>query len=311
MKMLGIWRIAIAVSILAVAVRAPAEDEGEVDDSGDAQLQDAYEQLEKSGTQTRREASPGDTAKKAAPVVSPTPAPTPAAAIAAPKTDPENLVKGIRWLGHASFLIEDGKNIYIDPFRLQEGLPAADLILITHDHSDHLSPEDLSKIVKESTVIVSVAAAKDKLPEKVVFRPVRPGDTLTVKDVRIEVVPAYNVKKKFHSKDSGLVGYVVRAGGRSIYHAGDTDMVPEMNSIKADVALLPVGGTYTMDATDAAKAANAIKPKVAVPMHYGTIVGSDKDAKTFKAECKVPVVILKVEPKPEAKPAEQGKAENK
>ena len=292
-----------------------AEDEGDVDDSGDAQLQDAYEQREKGGTP-----SPGDTTKKAAQPAGKPEAPaktmqaepkTTSAAPNAPKTDPESLVKGIRWLGHAAFLIEDGKSIYIDPFKLQEGLPPADIILITHDHSDHLSPGDLSKIVGESTIIVSVAAAKDRLPKKAVFRQVKAGDTLTVKDIRIEVVPAYNMKEKFHPKDMGLVGYIVHVGGRSIYHAGDTELIPEMNNIKADVALLPVGGTYTMDAADAARAANIIKPKVAVPMHYGTIVGSENDAKTFKAKCKVPVVILKVEAKPEPKPAKQGEAGKK
>lgn len=283
------WKTVIACSILCLALWSvvPAEDEGEIDDSGDAQLQDAYEEHEKG---------------KAAPVV-----PAPGAA----KTEADSLVRGIRWLGHAGFLIEGDKSIYIDPYKIPEGLTPADIVLITHDHADHLSPGDLGKIIKESTVIVSVAATKDKVPKKSVFRKVEPGDTLTVGGVRIEVVPAYNVKTKFHPKDSGLVGYVVHTGGRSIYHAGDTELTPEMSKIKADVALLPVGGTYTMDAAEAAKAADAIKPKVAIPMHYGSIVGSEDDAKAFRAKCKLPVVILKVETKSEPKPAKQGEPAKK
>lgn len=289
------WKTLIACSILCFALwsPAPAEEEGDLDDSGDAQLQDAYEAHEKGSTK------PPGTSE---PTAETTPVP-------AAKTDLESLTRGIRWLGHAGFLIQDGKNIYIDPFKIPEGLPPADIVLITHDHSDHLSPSDFSKITKESTVFVSVAAAKDRLPKKNVFHEVKAGDTLTVEGVRIEVVRAYNVAAKFHPKDLGLVGYVVTVGGRSIYHAGDTELIPEMRNIKADVALLPVGGTYTMDAAEAVKAADVIKPKVAIPMHYGSIVGSEDDAKAFKAKSKVPVVILKVEaqpePKPEAKPAKQ------
>jgi L-ascorbate metabolism protein UlaG (beta-lactamase superfamily) len=213
-----------------------------------------------------------------------------------PAATPDDLLKGIRWLGHASFLIQNGRNIYLDPFRLGEGLPPADIVLITHDHSDHLSPDDLAQIVTESTTIVSIAAARDKLPKKVAFVPVKAGDTLTVQGIHIQVVPAYNIKEQFHPKKLGYVGFIIDAGGRTIYDAGDTDFIPEMKNIKADVALLPVGGTYTMDGAEAAEAANAIKPRVAIPMHYGTIVGTEKDAQTFKSKAKVPVVIMKPEP---------------
>ncbi|MFZ1947185.1 MAG: MBL fold metallo-hydrolase [bacterium] len=268
------------VLALALAVAAVAEEEGDVERSDKAYEADTYHESDATGATT-----PGDTAKAVG--------------------GPAGLTTGIRWLGHAAFLVDDGKRIYIDPFQLGAGLPTADLVLITHDHSDHLSPADLKKIVGKSTIIVSIAAAKDELSKLGTFKAVKPGDTLTVAGVRIEVVPAYNLKKQFHPKDKGYVGYIVHSGGRAIYHAGDTDIIPEMKSIKADVALLPVGGTYTMNAKEAAEAANIIKPKVAIPMHYGTLLGgnrlgSDADADTFKARAKVPVVVLKIEAQPPA-----------
>jgi L-ascorbate metabolism protein UlaG (beta-lactamase superfamily) len=219
-------------------------------------------------------------------------------ATAASDTAAAGLTRGIRWLGHAAFLIQDGasgKNIYIDPFNLGEGLPPADIVLITHDHPDHLSPEDLAKITGKSTIVVTIAAGKKSLPDGTIPRIVKPGDTLTVGGIRLDVVPAYNVSKQFHPKAKGHVGFVVHAGGRTIYHAGDTDLIPEMKNLKVDVALVPVGGTYTMDAAEAAEAVNAMRPKVAVPMHYGSIVGSDADAAAFRAKARLPVVILKAE----------------
>jgi L-ascorbate metabolism protein UlaG (beta-lactamase superfamily) len=273
--------LALALGLALIwAVAAAAEDEGDVDRSDKSYEADTFHESDATGVP-----APGDTTKNAGELAGP--------------------IAGIRWLGHAAFLIEDGKRIYIDPFRLGQGLPTADLVLITHDHSDHLSPADLKKIVGKSTTIVSIAAAKDELSKMGTFKAVKPGDTLTVAGVRIEVVPAYNPKKQFHPKEKGYVGYVIHSGGRAIYHAGDTDVIPEMKSIKADVALLPVGGTYTMDAKEAARAADLIKPKVAIPMHYGTLLGgnrlgSDADADTFKARAKVPVVILKIETQPSA-----------
>jgi L-ascorbate metabolism protein UlaG (beta-lactamase superfamily) len=231
----------------------------------------------------------------AAPVTAPAKGAKPKPAPAASPADIAALTKGLRWFGQSAFLIQDGKNIYIDPFELGTGLPPADLILITHDHYDHFSPEDIKKIIQPSTTIVSVDLIKGKIPKGAAFKAVKPGDTLTVQGVRIEVVPAYNIGKPFHPKERGLVGFIVHAGGRSFYHAGDTDLIPEMKTIKADVALLPVGGKYTMDAGEAADAANLIRPKVAIPMHWGKVVGNAADAETFKAKAKVPVVILQAE----------------
>ena len=209
------------------------------------------------------------------------------------------MIENIHWLGHDTFRIENDKIIYIDPFRLRGKPPKADLILITHDHSDHCSPDDVAKIAKDDMVIVTIAAAARRLKGDV--RVVKPGDSLTVLGIPIETVSAYNVSKfrspgvPFHPKESGHVGFILTVGGLRIYHAGDTDVIPEMDDIEADIALLPVGGTYTMTADEAAQAANRIQPKVAIPMHHSTIVGSVRDAERFRDLCQVEVVILSQE----------------
>jgi len=205
----------------------------------------------------------------------------------------DKLLQGITWLGHASFrVVAPEAVIYVDPWKLKGG-EKADLILITHDHHDHLSVEDVERIRKTDTVIVTTAAAAKQLTGDV--RVVKVGDVRTVKGVRIQAVAAYNPGKQFHPRAAGGLGFVFSAGGRAIYHAGDTDATPEMSKIKADVALVPVGGKYTMTVSEAAQAVNIFRPKVAVPMHWGDIIGSHADAETFKAEAKVPVEILAAE----------------
>lgn len=201
-----------------------------------------------------------------------------------------DLLEGITWLGHDSFRIKAPEGvIYVDPWKLRSVEPA-DLILITHEHHDHFSADDVKKLLKPDTTIVTIAAVAKQLKGDV--RTVKPGDTLTVKGVKIEAVPAYNPAKQFHPKAAGHVGFIITAGGRRIYHAGDTDAIPEMANIQTDVALLPVGGKYTMTASEAAQVANLIKPKVAVPMHWGDIIGTRADAEAFKKASKVPVEIL-------------------
>ncbi len=203
------------------------------------------------------------------------------------------MLKRIEWLGHASFkILGRDRVIYIDPWKLKGG-ELADIVLITHDHYDHCSPEDLKLISKGNTVIVPVDACADKLPGSA--RMVRSGDSLSVGGVDIEVVPAYNVDKEYHPQEKGYVGFILNVNGQRIYHAGDTDFIPEMEDIRADVALLPIGGTFTMDAAQAARAAHTIKPEVAVPMHWGSIVGSLEDAQRFEELCELRVEIL--EPK--------------
>ena len=202
----------------------------------------------------------------------------------------------IVWLGHDSFKITGDQVIFIDPFKLDEHASAA-IILITHNHFDHLSPDDIAKVSNAETVIVAPAECAAKLPGHTI-QVVKPGDKVTVKGIAIEVVPAYNVNKfrspgvPFHPKGDGKVGYIVTVGGVRIYHAGDTDLIPEMSSITCDIALLPVSGTYTMTAEEAAEAANLIKARVTVPMHIGSIVGSNADAERFKKLVHGPVTIM-------------------
>lgn len=188
-------------------------------------------------------------------------------------------VDNIHWLGHATFRIEDGRTqIYIDPWKLPAGVPKADLILITHSHYDHFSPDDIARIQQPSTTIVATADVAAKLKGQRVVT-AAPGGHYEAAGLRVEAVPAYNVGKEFHKKTANWVGYLVTlSDGVRVYHTGDSDVTPEMKTVKADVAMMPCGGTYTMNAAEVAQAANAFKPAVLIPMHWGDIVGSQADA---------------------------------
>jgi len=203
-------------------------------------------------------------------------------------------VKDIHWLGHDTFKIAGERTIYTDPFKIKKK-DKADIILITHEHFDHCSPEDIKMIQAQDTVIVTTADCAKKLQGKV--KTVKPGDKLTVDGVEIEVVPAYNTNKQFHPKEQAWVGFIFTVRGQRIYIAGDTDYIPEMKTFRADIALLPVSGTYVMTADEAVKAALDIKPKIAIPMHYDSIVGTKNDAKKFAdaLKGKIEVVILEEE----------------
>ena len=202
----------------------------------------------------------------------------------------------IKWLGHSGFFIKNSKVIYIDPYNISEGLPKADLILITHSHYDHCSFSDIQKIIKAGTRIFVTADCQSKItrfdiPIKIDI--VEPEKEFFVGDVKISAIPSYNLDKHFHSKEEGWVGYLIRIEDVLIYHAGDCDIIPEMQKLtgykqngKHFVALLPVGGRFTMSAEEAAQAAKIIKPDLAIPMHYNSIVGSEEDAEEFVDLCK-------------------------
>jgi L-ascorbate metabolism protein UlaG (beta-lactamase superfamily) len=188
------------------------------------------------------------------------------------------MTDALHWLGHDAFRVDGPPVVYLDPFQLHDGLPPADLILITHAHYDHLSPKDVARIRTPKTVVVGPKEVAEALTGVEV---IAAGETRSFAGVTVRAVPAYNTNKTFHARASGKVGYVFTVAGVSYYHAGDTDLIPEMAGLKPDVALLPVSGTYVMTAEEAAQAARAIKPKVAVPMHYGAIVGTAADAARF------------------------------
>jgi len=204
------------------------------------------------------------------------------------------MVKDIHWLGHDTFKIVGEKIIYTDPFRIKKK-DKADIILITHEHHDHCSPDDVRLIQGQDTVIVTTFDCAKNLTGKV--KTVKAGDKIMVEGIEIEAVPSYNTNKKFHPKTNGWVGYIFTVKGQRIYIAGDTDYIPEMKNFKVDIALLPVSGTYVMTAEEAIKAALDIKPKIAIPMHYGSIVGSKGDAERFSEglKGKIEVVVLQEE----------------
>jgi len=201
----------------------------------------------------------------------------------------------LKWLGHAGFFIKNSMKIYIDPYNIKEGMEKADLILITHSHYDHCSLTDMEKIVQEGTRIVITADCQSKIarfnvPIKMII--VEPGQELEFGGVKISVIPAYNSDKSFHPKDESWVGYIIKINDVIIYHAGDTDLIPEMQKLtgykqqdKEFVALLPIGGRFTMNIEEAVEAAKLLKPTIAIPMHYGAIVGTNDDAKEFKELC--------------------------
>lgn len=201
----------------------------------------------------------------------------------------EDVIKKIHWLGHDTILIDGSKVVCFDPYQIS-ATHAADIVLISHEHFDHCSPEDLVKVQKEDAVIVTDAASAKKIKGDV--RVVTAGERLQVKGVDIEVGSAYNTNKEFHPKKAGMLSFVVTLDGVRYYHAGDTDFIPEMKELQVDVAFLPVSGTYVMTADEAVLAARAIKPKLAIPIHYGTIVGSDEDAKKFKKSLEGEVLVF-------------------
>ncbi|NCN99397.1 Zn-dependent hydrolase [Candidatus Pacearchaeota archaeon CG10_big_fil_rev_8_21_14_0_10_35_219] len=201
----------------------------------------------------------------------------------------------IEFLGHSGFLIRNRKRIVIDPYKIKD-IGKVDLILITHGHYDHCSIEDIEKLVEPGTVVVCTADVQSKILkiEGIDLQIVEAGYKLDLDEIRIEAVPAYNIRKDYHPKEEGWIGFVIKIGNNVFYHAGDSDFIPEMHKLTGHgkqgnkfVALLPVSGKYVMTAEQAAEAASVLSPDLAIPMHYGAgVAGTLKDAERFIALCK-------------------------
>lgn len=212
--------------------------------------------------------------------------------------DAEELVGRLHRLKHDSFRLDGPPVIYFDPWKLTGRPPLADLVLVSHEHFDHCSPEDVRRVSGPDTVVLAGGEAAAKLSGA---RAVRPGDRLSAAGVEVEAVPAYNVNKfrspgvSFHPKEAGHVGYVVTVGGVRLYFAGDTDAIPEMAEITCDVALLPVSGTYVMTVEEAVEAARTLAPQIVVPMHYGAGIGTREDGRSFAELYEGRVVVMESE----------------
>lgn len=206
------------------------------------------------------------------------------------------MLERFRWFRQAAFLWKgDGLTVAIDPWNVVSDMPV-DLILITHAHDDHFRPEEIAKLSGPNTAVVAPRSFAADVPGTVT--PVQPGDAVEVAGVRLQVVPAYNVveeRLEMHPKANRWVGYLFELDGHTYYHAGDTDHLPELEPLRTDVAFVPIGGTYTMDASQAASLVRAMTPKVAVPMHYGFVVGEPSDAARFAEEA-APVEVRTLEP---------------
>lgn len=207
------------------------------------------------------------------------------------------MLENITVLCHSSIKMNKEKVIYVDPFKIDENYNDADIIFITHDHYDHYSEEDIDKVKKEDTVIIVPEELLTKVLRKG-FRQdyiltVEPNQKYMIDGIKFETIPAYNTNKQFHPKENGWVGYIIEIKGIKYYIAGDTDIIEENKKVKCDVAFVPVGGTYTMDFKEAANLINEIQPKITVPIHYGSVVGTNQDAINFskllnpKIECKI------------------------
>ena len=186
--------------------------------------------------------------------------------------------------------------IYLDPFQIKTESHDADYILITHDHYDHFSVDDIKKVAKISTILVVPARMEDDAKELAndvaSIVTVKPGVYKEISGLEIETIPAYNTVKPFHPRRAEWVGYILRVDGKRIYVAGDTGLTKEARQVKCDIALLPIGGTYTMDTKRAAELANTIRPEYVIPTHYGSIVGKQSDGQTFASLVKSPVKVV-------------------
>ena len=195
------------------------------------------------------------------------------------------MIENIEVLYHSSIRISKNKVIYIDPFKIDKNYNDADIVFITHDHYDHYSAEDIDKVINKNTTIIIPEELLTKLLRKGINKnaiiTVKPNEKYMVQEIKFGTVPAYNTNKTFHPKENDWIGYIITLDGIRYYIAGDTDITEENRKVKCDVAFVPVGGTYTMDFKEAAQLINEIQPKIAVPIHYGSVVGTKQDATDF------------------------------
>ncbi len=195
------------------------------------------------------------------------------------------MLENIEVLYHSSIRISKNKAIYIDPFKIDKDYNDADIVFITHDHFDHYSEEDIDKVINENTTIIIPKELLTKILRKGINKnaviTVESNKEYMVQGIKFETIPAYNTNKTFHPKENDWVGYIITLDGIIYYIAGDTDITEENRKVKCDVAFVPVGGTYTMDFKEAAQLINEIQPKIAVPIHYGSVVGTKQDATDF------------------------------
>lgn len=200
----------------------------------------------------------------------------------------------------SSIRIEADHIIYFDPLNISGEPKDADIVFITHDHYDHFSPEDLKKIKKANTRLVvpkemheTALVQSGFMKEQIIT--VEPYHSYLIEGYPVTTIPAYNVEAPFHPKDKHWCGYVITIDGTQYYIAGDTDYISENKKVLCDIALIPIGGTYTMDVEAAANLANAIRPKVIIPTHYGSIVGdSECGLRLQKAVSELTKVVLKI-----------------
>lgn len=207
------------------------------------------------------------------------------------------MLENIEVLCHSSIKINKGIIIYFDPFKIEKNYNDADIIFITHDHYDHYSEEDIDKVIKNNTIIVSPVDLLEKLLNKGLKKEniisVKPYEDYNIKNLKFSTIPAYNTNKQFHPRKNNWVGYLIELEGITYYIAGDTDITEDNKKIKCDVAFVPIGGTFTMNYQEASELINTIKPKIVVPTHYGSIVGTKEDAINFsklinpEIECKI------------------------
>ena len=207
------------------------------------------------------------------------------------------MLNNIEVLCHSSIKINKEIIIYFDPFKIGKNYNDADIIFITHDHYDHYSEEDIDKVIKNNTIIVSPVDLLEKLLNKGLKKEniisVKPYEDYNIRNLKFSTIPAYNTNKQFHPRKNNWVGYLIELEGITYYIAGDTDITEDNKKIKCDVAFVPIGGTFTMNYQEASELINTIKPKIVVPIHYGSIVGTKEDAINFKKlinpeiECKI------------------------